>query len=221
MPAALVGLGIGWMMLNRPSSQATNSSQPSSSPMYGGRIPPAGAGYAGAYAQRPIASGGLSSAASGAQDRVGQIADRAQDTAGQVVDQVQGGASQVFGQVQETGSQVVGMVQDTGAQMVGQVQEQASHAQSFIQRQLTENPLLVGAVAIAIGGALAGTVRSTPREDQLLGETRDRLVGSAKDLTQDTIDKVGRVVDEAQSAVKETARQEELVPRSGSIADSR
>jgi hypothetical protein len=190
MPAALVGLGLGWMLLNRPSgsTSALSGSSRRQPYMWGdGRD---------AYSGSPSAAGGIGAA----HETAGHIANRAQETAGQVVDQVQGTAEQMLGQVQET-----------GAQVVDQVQEQASRAQSFLQRQLDENPLLVGAVAVAIGGVLAGTVRSTPGEDQLLGEARDRLVGGAKELTEDTMHKVGRVVEEAQSAAKQEAKDQSLV----------
>ncbi|MGI9149821.1 MAG: hypothetical protein ACR2IK_25305, partial [Chloroflexota bacterium] len=163
-------------------------------------------GYnAGAFAGSSPARGGVGAAADAAQQTAGRAVDRAQDTAGQVV-----------GQVQDTAGQVMGQVQDASGQVVDQVQEQAARAQSFMQRQLDDNPLVVGAVALVIGGLLAGTIQSTPSEDKLLGETRDRLVGSAKELTQDTMQKVGRVVDEAQSAAKQEAREQSLVPEAGS-----
>jgi len=171
MPATVVGLCLGWMLLNRPSG-----------------------------------SGSLQGAAANAAEHTaGQVAVRAQETVGQVADQVQGTADQVMDQVHET-----------SGQMFDQVQEQASRAQGFLQRQLEANPLLVGAVAVAVGGVLAGTVRSTPRENQLLGDTRDRLMGTARDLTQETMHKVGRVVDEAQQAATREAREQSLVPEDGS-----
>lgn len=103
-------------------------------------------------------------------------------------------------------------VQETGVQVVGQVQEHASRAQRFLHRQLEDNPLLVAAVAGAIGGVLAGTVPSTDREDEMLGETRDRLMGSARDLTEDTMHKVGRVGDEVQSTARQETREQSLLP---------
>ncbi len=172
MPATVVGLCLGWMLLNRPSG--SDSLQ--------------------------------GAAANAAEHTAGQVvAVRAQETVGQVADQVQGTADQVMDQVHET-----------SGQMFDQVQEQASRAQGFLQRQLEANPLLVGAVAVTVGGVLAGTVRSTPRENQLLGDTRDRLMGTARDLTQETMHKVGRVVDEAQQAATREAREQSLVPEDGS-----
>jgi hypothetical protein len=211
MPAALVGLGLGWMLLNRRNASVSE---------------PYGSGYAlSGYNPRPYAGAspatrGLGAAADAAQQTAGQVADRAQATAGQVVDQVQGTAGQLIDQVQGAAGLVMEQVQENGGQLVDEVQEQASRAQSFLQRQLDENPLLVGAVAVAIGGVLAGTVRSTPREDELLGTTRDRLMGTARQLTQQTMHKIDRVVDKAQNAANEEAREQSLVPEAGSQASA-
>jgi Protein of unknown function (DUF3618) len=199
MPAALVGLGVGWMLLNRP-----NGSTATSEYGYGTRSWAAPVGTYGDQTHGFDAGGadtGVAGAASRAQHSVGRVADQAQQTASEAAQNVQGTASQVVEQVQQTSGQVV-----------GQVQEQASRAQSFLSRQLDENPLLVGAVAVAIGGVLAGTMRSTEQEDQMLGPSRDKLLGSAREMTQDTMQKVSRVVDEVQSTAKEEAKQQSLIP---------
>ena len=155
MPAALVGLGLGWMLLNRPAGNH------------------------------------LSATLRSPQSTAGDQAERVQQTAGEVIDQMHGTTSQVMDDVQSTAEQVMDRVQGAGGQALDRVQEQTVRAQSFLQRQLQDNPLLVGAVAVAAGGALASTLHSTAREDQLLGETRDRLMGRAADVTRETMDKVG------------------------------
>jgi len=209
VPAAVAGLSLGWLFLNRSSGAGQ--------PGYQG----AAAYRAPAYGQYgPSQRGGRSGTADQIQATVGQVTDRAQqttgqafDTAGQVAGQVQDTAGQVAGQVQETAGHMVGQVQDTAGQVVDQAQEQVSRAQGFLQEQLDENPLVVGAVAIALGGVLAAAMHPTRREDQLLGETRDRLLGSAQELTQDTMQKVGRVMDEAQTTAKQEAQKQELLPQ--------
>jgi hypothetical protein len=183
MPAALAGLGVGWMLLNRPNGST-------------------GSAYAGAAHDAPQT---VARVTDRTQAKAGEMVEQVQDATGDMVDQVQGAASEAMDQVQETGSQVV-----------GQVQVQASRAQSFLQRQLEENPLIVGAVAVALGGVLAGTVRSTPREDQLLGNARDKVMQAAQEVTHDTVQKVGRVVDEAQIAATDEAKKQDLVPDSRS-----
>ncbi len=195
VPAAVAGLSIGWLYFNRSSGSVR-------------RRVPALSGYAGYQREgyRYPATEHLSCRQGAGQPtrprRVsGRSADRAQQTAGQVA-----------GQVQDTAGQVVGQAQETGGQVVEQVQQQAVRAQGFLQQQLDENPLLVGAVTIALGGVLAAMMRPTDREDQLFGETRDRLVGNAQQLTQDTMQKVGQVVDQAQSAAKQEAQEQSLLP---------
>ena len=207
MPAAVVGFGLGWLFLNRPSGPTSQPYGSSSGQRY--RTP----GYnAGGYGGSSQTTGAVEAAADAAHQGAGHVVDRAQATAGHVADQVQDAAGQVVEQAQQTADQVMGQMQETGEQLVDQVQEQASRAQSFLERQLEENPLLVGAVALVLGGVLAGTVQSTPREDELLGGARDRLVGSAKDFTEETMHRVGRVVDEAQTAAEQEAREQALVP---------
>jgi len=197
LPAAVAGLSIGWLYFNRSSGYPTTGYQP----------PHGYTSYQGdAYRypsaiNSPTPPGGLSGAADQAPAGVGQVTDRVQQTAGQV-----------SGQVQDAAGQVVGQVQETSGQVVEQVQHQAARAQGFLQQQLDQNPLVVGAVTIALGGVLAAMMRPTPQEDELFGETRDRLVGSAQQLTQETMHKVGQVVDQAQTAAKQEAHEQNLLP---------
>lgn len=210
MPAALVGLGLGWMLLNRPSGASGQRSSAAGAPS---RTYPTGYyGSPSGYGNTAGRAGFTSPQDNGSG--AGSLVERAQDSAGTVVGQVQETASSVVDTVKDTTGEVIGQVQDTSGQVLDQVQEQASRAQTFLQRQLEENPLIVGAVAVAIGGVLAGTVRPTPREDKMMGDVRDRLVQSAQEVTQETMHKVGRVVDEAQSAAADEAQKQELVSRS-------
>jgi hypothetical protein len=107
-------------------------------------------------------------------------------------------------------------VQETAGHVADQVQHQTSRAQGFLERQLEENPLAVGAAAAALGAALGATLRTTPHEDRLFGTARDRLMGRAQAVTQDTMEKVERVVgatgDEAKSTAEREARAQDLVP---------
>jgi ElaB/YqjD/DUF883 family membrane-anchored ribosome-binding protein len=202
LPAAVVGLGLGWMFLNRSGQSHTAS--------YGSSARP-GRYVRSAYGSGVYGGGGFEPVSSESTD-VGGLAEDRQQTLSRAAENAQQTASQVAGQVQGTAEHMLDQVQETGGQVVDQVQAQASRAQSFLQHQLEENPLLVGAVALALGGVLASTVPVTPREDQLMGEARDRVLGTARELTHDTMDKVGRVVDEVQSAAQTEARNQSLVP---------
>jgi hypothetical protein len=68
-------------------------------------------------------------------------------------------------------------------------------------------------VAVAIGVVLEATTPRTEPEDRVFGSARDRLVGSARELTEDTMAKVGRVVDKIQTTATEEAKKESLISR--------
>ena len=75
---------------------------------------------------------------------------------------------------------------------------------------IQENPLAVGAVALGVGAAIGLALPSTQRESQLMGEARDNLVEKIQTTAQETQEKVQHVVEEAQRAVTEEARKQEL-----------
>jgi ElaB/YqjD/DUF883 family membrane-anchored ribosome-binding protein len=219
LAASVAGLSLGWLFLNRSSGSSPASRRRWEDADYRGDR-----GYGdtrsmygtttGTYAAPR--SGGMGEQVQDAQHATGQVVGRVQDKAGEMLGQAQEVTGQAVGQVQETAGQVVGQVQDTAGQVVDQVQEQASRAQSFLQRQLEENPLAVGAAAVAIGAALGATLGTTPREDRLMGDLRDRLMGRAQAVTQETMEKVehvvDRVTDEAKDVASKEARDQGLVP---------
>jgi ElaB/YqjD/DUF883 family membrane-anchored ribosome-binding protein len=140
---------------------------------------------------------------------------RVQDTAGQVATTAQQIGSQVAGQAQQIGSQIAGQAQQVGGQVADQaqqlttqVQQQAQQATSWLQHTYEENPLLVGAVAVAAGLAIGMAIPETPQENRLMGETRDQLVQKAQHVAQDTVHKVQAVTQEAAQAAKQAASQE-------------
>ena len=135
-----------------------------------------------------------------------------QETAGQVVGQVQATAGQAVDQVQQAAGQVAGQVQETAGQVVGQVQETAVQARGRLEQMLHDNPLQVGVLALALGGALGLAAPSTPREQQVMGEARDRLVDRVQETAQETMQKVQRVAEEDGGAAADEARYQGLTP---------
>jgi ElaB/YqjD/DUF883 family membrane-anchored ribosome-binding protein/uncharacterized protein YoxC len=164
----------------------------------------------------------VGSAASDVQDRASEMASRAGDklsnTASNVADRVSGTTSQV----QDRASELADQVQDRAGELTGQVrenldewtdmaQERFYDARSEYDRMLEENPLAVGAVALALGVAVGMALPSTPHEDRMLGPARDRLMDQAQEVAQDTAEKVQRVVGEVQNTAKEEAQKQGLM----------
>jgi ElaB/YqjD/DUF883 family membrane-anchored ribosome-binding protein len=73
--------------------------------------------------------------------------------------------------------------------------EHAEHGREVYQSLLEENPMILGAVAVACGLAIGLLLPSTEKEDQLMGPTRDHLLDQARSI-----------VDNARQAAVESLR---------------
>ncbi len=92
-----------------------------------------------------------------------------------------------------------------------QAQQGAKAATNRFKSTLQENPMVLGAAAIAVGALVGLSLPSTQVETEYMGEARDRLVDQAKSLAQETADKVKHVAEEAGHTAQETAKKEGLV----------
>ena len=64
------------------------------------------------------------------------------------------------------------------------------HVQARIARSMRENPLAYGVAAVAAGALMGTLMPRTEVEDEYLGEARDTLVESARELAGDTVHKI-------------------------------
>ena len=68
---------------------------------------------------------------------------------------------------------------------------------------LHENPLLVAAAAVLAGAAVGGALPQSEKENELMGEARDRMVDRAQGVAREAADSVRDVA----SAVQQVASQ--------------
>jgi len=99
--------------------------------------------------------------------------------------------------VRETASSAVSQTREQVSRLGEQVQQGARRAGDQFQTQLRENPLAVGAVALALGAAVGLAVPSTRVENQYMGEARDTLVDKAQDVARGAMEKVQQVAQDA------------------------
>lgn len=142
------------------------------------------------------------------KDRAGEMAGRVQDRAGRVVDR----AGEMASRVQERAGEVAGRVQETAAQASERARYQARQAANVVQQNVEENPLAVGAVALAMGAALGFLLPETRKEHELMGETRDRIMDRAQSTAQQVGQKVQNVAREAVDTLKTEAKDQGLMP---------
>jgi hypothetical protein len=203
IPAALAGIGIGWLIMSMRNSGSNGRTQRDAQRYryYGHNMYPT---------QRPYYAGGTDQSG---QSGMGGIVNSAQDAAGSVADTAQNAASQAAGTIQDTASQVgdtIGSAAGSAADSLGQMSDQAQYgfqrAESELQRWMREQPLAVTAGAFAVGMAVGLAIPETQIEDQWMGEYRQDLTQQAQQVVQETAPKVEKVAEKTVSAAKDAAQ---------------
>jgi hypothetical protein len=133
MPAALTGIGLGWLLVS-----ARRQSAGQEAGLY--RRPYSPSGYPPPYdATHDYPPRYEETGSSGASP--GQAVGRARESVGETASQTQERASQVAGQAQDKVGQVAGRAQDRVSRLGDQARYQARRASGGFQRMLRENPL--------------------------------------------------------------------------------
>lgn len=207
MPVALVGVGLAWMMMtsgrNGPGPRAWRDDR------YVRRVGARDATGTG-YADEPDWL---------AEDLDGPLHDDAEPGLGsRVKDRVAGAAERVKDAVSDTTGRTRDLAHDARERLSSVsegVRSRAHHladtskrrydrARHRTMRVIDEQPLVLGALGVAIGAALGAALPTTRREDALMGEMRDDLLDGAGEVARE---QMGTVKASAQR-VAETAREE-------------
>lgn len=85
----------------------------------------------------------------------------------------------------------------------------ADRARSGFDYMMEEQPLVVGAMGVALGAALGAALPRTEREDRMLGEASDSLTDQAKHKATEAYDEARERASEAAAAVQERDRSGE------------
>ena len=111
-------------------------------------------------------------------------------------------------QVKETAGNLANRSTEALSNLSSKARENASEVSSRFGQLLRDNPLAVGAVAVAAGTAVGLALPSTRLESEYIGETSEMLVDKVQEVARGAIDKV-------QDAAKQMT-QPENKPQQGS-----
>jgi ElaB/YqjD/DUF883 family membrane-anchored ribosome-binding protein len=143
---------------------------------------PYGYGYpserADRYGRTPE-PGGVSRAVHGAAEQVGDVASRGAE------------------QAREIGDRALHRGAELGERAHQQLRQHADRARQRLDDVRYEQPLLLGLVGMAVGALVGGSLPSTRREDELLGETRDQLIETAAEASKEKVEQARRTAAEA------------------------
>ena len=205
VPAAIAGLGL-WMFFRsgNSDSQSWESSYRSDSPRYGyGYGSRYGTGYDNSERFGDFDDGrGMISTA---KEKVGEMGDKLGDVADSA---------------KEKTSEAMHHLGDKAGELRYQARRQAGRARDEFWDVLNGNPLALGAAGVAIGAILGASLPVTEKENELLGETRDRLMDKAKDVASEGVDRAKEVARAATEAGKDEAKHQAESMSDGSLSAS-
>jgi len=95
-----------------------------------------------------------------------------------------------LGQVKESASDLANRSTQALSDLGSKAREGANVVSSRFGQMLRQNPLAVGAVAMAAGTAVGLALPATQFETEYIGETSERLVDRAQEVARDAVDKV-------------------------------
>jgi hypothetical protein len=152
-------------------------------------------------------------AAHTASEKVAGVVEGAREKATAVAETARAKASAVA----ETARETLETVEERGARLRERAHVRVRDAKIGFWQTLDEQPLVVGAAAIAVGLVAGLLVPATSREDELLGEKRDEVMRQAKQKGRDVLQKGKYVAEAAVETIKTEAQQQGLTP--SAIAD--
>ncbi|HEV7298657.1 MAG TPA: DUF3618 domain-containing protein [Tepidisphaeraceae bacterium] len=233
VPAALIGAGITWLLMDNGSSsrgrtRADYTPRKWDVPEYSGSYVDARTGqpYTAEYGDDASRRGTGGGASSGPTSTGPGVVDRTKDAVGGAASSVAGKASGAMqsakdraSSLAETASDWMGSARDSAGSAGGAMGDYASGASDqayrgyraskhYVERGIEDYPLAMGAAAMALGMLGGLLLPSTETEDRLMGQRADELKERAKDAGQSVLESGKHVAAATASAAEDEASKQ-------------
>ena len=137
----------------------------------------------------------MKSGAETARSQVAQSADAVKETVNRTTDAVK-----------DTYNRTTYAVKDKMERTRNLAQVQAQRARDRFNMTLEEQPLVLGAIGIAVGAAIGALLPWTKQEDRLMGEVSDKTVEKGKEFAATSYSKGVETANQAIDRVTQEAR---------------
>ncbi|HEX5515609.1 MAG TPA: DUF3618 domain-containing protein [Gammaproteobacteria bacterium] len=195
VPMALMGVSLAWLMMS---------------------------GREGRYAPDRAESSHLGERLGGIASRLGSAASTGREKlagARESISSTGGGMGERAGQASDTLREQASHLRLSAREQASRLSEQASRlsdrarhsaerARGGFDTMLREQPLLLGALGIAVGAALGALIPPTREEDELMGEASDRLTREAKQQAHLQLRKGKKIAEAAGEAASHAAEDQ-------------
>lgn len=190
IPVALVGIGLAWMMMSgRRGSIGSSSGASIHDSMHGSMHDSMHGSISGSMSSSMSSMHGDGSSSGGMmqgmRDSAQHMADRTREMTGSARDRL---SSTAAGARESIASTAAG-ARDRMTDIAHRSRDQMSRARAGMSQVIDEQPVVVGALGVALGAMLGAALPSTRQEDQLMGEMRDDLMARAGSMARDYADR--------------------------------
>jgi hypothetical protein len=194
VPVTLVGLGLAWLALSARGDSSRAKGTGSYEDPY--RLVDEGSmsaelttqAYSDPTSSTPSDESGETGP--GVGQRVAGAAAGARGKAGDAAHRARGGMAHIADSSRDRMHQMSEGTRRGMHRMSEAGRYQAERVRSGFEHMLHEQPLVLGAIGVALGAALAAGLPRTRREDELMGEARDEVMSRAQEKGREQLDKV-------------------------------
>lgn len=234
MPLALVAVGVAWMMMSsrQPDDRGRYldddvvGGEPEASPLYPAARAPLHTGTTASWRTDHDAGGDQDeNDGSGAVDRARDAARAAREKASELVDRAREAASDVVEGAAAQADGLSGKAQESAASVRARALDAQARARRYGRRArhgvletFYQQPLVLGAIGVAVGAAIGAALPPTETEDELIGDTGDRIKREADRTGREQLAKAQSAADAAASAALAEADRQGLRPDSAKAA---
>jgi ElaB/YqjD/DUF883 family membrane-anchored ribosome-binding protein len=236
IPVALVGLGVAWMMFSSQRSTRDDDRRGAGyweddldaveehyagfaeEEQYTG-FAEADLGYLGPEAETGEGFGAhLKEAGQSVKSKMAGLGERARD-AGERVRHAGERARSASEHARDRFGRARAGVAERAHEAGERVRHHGYRAKQGMLRTLDEQPLVLGAIGLAIGAALGAALPPTRTEDEVMGETRDEVLRRATRAGREQAAKVREAASAVAAAAREEAGKQGLTPERWSKPD--
>jgi len=216
IPAAMVGIGLGWLLLNGRRDNDHNGVRHSWESGHGrsdnsryGKGSDRGSSFQPIGSQRPHEE------SRGVMDRGEDLVHRAGDRVTEMAHDARDSVGDMAERAQEVLENTGARARTAPGDFARETRYRTQRVEDRFEETLYESPLAVGAAAAAIGLAIGLSAPGTRRESEWMGAKRDEVVGRAKEATRDAGERVRevaeRVVEEVETTARDAAQEQHLI----------
>ena len=206
--AALIGMGVLWMFTG--GSRITAAAALLS--------PAARATATGIGGGLQASANAAGAATEGLRGAVSHAADTVRETVSDMAATVGNTASQAYDSARGAVTDSASGIKDNFRDGTGAATGMAGTLQGNLKDTFERQPLLLGAIGLALGAGMAAAVPPTQLETEYAGDAAEKVTAQVKEFTTAQVDRVSAAAERTLEAVKNEAAAQGLTPQAAKDA---